>query len=369
MRNSIIFFNNNKNNGFNFVHYDCCESIGSHFAASSNYSNSMYIGIPIQEIDEFFLINDRRNLINYLHLITIAFDIKYSIATEEDIKDIDVSKSGFEANQLVIIKGDVGTTKVVDKNKGEYFVKNTFSNKYFNVTYNAVRYLWYHNYTNMAIIATNIYNTGIIEDPIDIFAIALSYQQGNDRAILPSETIYLDGLLFFRPKAETIADLQRNTPFNTVFFKYPIYFNPIVKIKGSFFEDSESVIEAKDLFGKLVGIEDVNDIPKFMRNNIKLAYDDYLLMKHSYFQIKNHLDSSNLSISKTNPLLLSRDMSTVNIIGVNAMGNSVRLAINIMPLRQEISFTEDPIDMRKENIRKTADKLSEKEMFPNSDPW
>jgi hypothetical protein len=69
------------------------------------------------------------------------------------------------------------------------------------------------------------------------------------------------------------------------------------------------------------------------------------------------------------PLLLSRDTTTVNISAVNAMGNNVRVDINVTPRSHNLSFTEDLVDMRKENIFKAAQTITEKEMFPNSDPW
>jgi hypothetical protein len=195
-------------------------------------------------------------------------------------------------------------------------------------------------YTPMAIIATNLYNLKIIKDNIDILAIMQSYQAKGDRALLQGETIGFNGLLFFRPFEDVANELQANRQFNAVFLKYPIYFDPEVKAKGSFFEDSEATLKAKDLFGKLVGVVDVNDIPKSMKNNISLIYEDYLLMKEEYLRIKKELDAKNYSINFNNAVLLSKELTVVKIYTVDAMGNGHNVQINIMPRKEGLSTTE-----------------------------
>jgi hypothetical protein len=246
----------------------------------------------------------------------------------DDTSDINYSSSGVEDSTSVTIK------ITWDK-------KKTITNKYFNVAYNAMRYLWYHQYTNMAIIATNIFNLKFIQDPMDILAIAFSYQNSTDRAILPSITTDLEGILFFRPKEDNIQDLQKNTPFNNVFYRYPIYFNPKVTIRGSFFEDATSIIEAKELFSKMEGIDNIDDIPSFMINNIKTVYEDYILMKHAYMQIKNELDKLKYAIDRRNPLLLSKDISTLDFNAVDSMGYNKYISINIQSKTNKAYFSED----------------------------
>lgn len=324
MRNSLIFFRSSLKTKFTNQGYDCCESLGDGFK-TRNVGTEMHVVVPIIEIDEFFMINNKENLKLYLEFITNVFDINYSLSSDEEIDNINLHNCGFEdPSKLVFIKIDT------EKNK---------SNKYFNAAYNTMRYIWYQMYTNMAITATNLYKLKIMEDNMDILAIAFSYQNKGDRAVLPSETISLPGLLFFRTKEQVIKELQTGQLFNTVFYKYPIYFDPIVKVRGSFFEDAEAVIKAKELFSKLADVMDINDIPSLMIRNIRLVYDDYLLMKETYLNLKKHLDSNNYNMSRQQPLLLAKGMNTISFSAVNQMGNGVKVNFNINPKQKESLFS------------------------------
>jgi hypothetical protein len=321
MRNSLTFFRSSKTTKFTYVGYDCCESLGNGFK-ERNVGSEMHVAIPVTEMDEFFMINNKENLKLYLEFITDVFGIKYELSSEKEITDINMANCGYtDPSSVVFIKISVE-------------VKN-LSNKYFNAAYNTMRYLWYQMYTNMAIIATNLYKLKVMEDNMDILAIAFSYQNKGDRAVLPSETISLQGLLFFRTKEEVIKELQRDTLFNTVFYRYPIYFDPTVVVKGSFFEDAEASIKAKVLFSKLAEIMDINDIPSLMIRNINLVYDDYLAMKQIYLNLKKHLDSNNYSMDRARPLLLSKTMQVVTFQAVNSMGNGVKVNFNLHPEQKE----------------------------------
>lgn len=327
MRNSLIFFKKHGNSKtFVYNNFDCCQSLGAAFK-DKNYSciPIMFVGIPISEMDEFFIVDDKRNLISYLELITRLFDIVYTLATEDETKDFDTSSTQYEKEQLIFIK----VTTDVER-----------TNKYFLVPYNMLRYLWYQHYTNMAIIATNLYNLNLFEDLIDIIAIAFSYQRNNERAVLPTETFTNKGLLFFRPKIDIQRELSKEgTNFNGVFYKYPIYFNPIVTIKGSFFTEVEMIVEAKELFKRLIGVVDIRDIPISTINNIKLIYDDYLLMKESYDYIKTFLDKDKLVISSGNPVFLSKEMKEVKIKTIDPNGTNRTLSIML-----KASLIEDAVE-------------------------
>lgn len=330
MRHSLIFFKtSNSAKSYAYRSFDCCEALGAHFQ-STNMGETMYVAVPITELDDFFVSNKHDNLRVYLELITECFDITYSLATEEEAKTVDLTTCSQLTNDkpVVIIK--------VNTKKGK-------SNKYFNVAYNAMRYIWYEDYTNMAIIATNLYNMHIAEDPMDILAIAFSYQKKTDRAILPTVSANLEGLLFFRNKAEIIPELQRDVPFNNVFWRYPVYFNPIVKVKGTFFEDAESTVEAKGLFAKLEGMMDVNDLPKLMIKNISLVYKDYMLMKEQYLYIREKLNEGKYTIDKNNPVLLQKGMSSVEIIGVDPTGYSKKLKIMFVPSVEDVPVVKKHI--------------------------
>lgn len=320
MRNSLIFMKSSATvKKYAYVAYDCCEGLGSQLR--SRHGDIMYVAVPIKELDPFFLENNFANLRAYLQLITESFDITYSIATPEELVPVDIKGCSYcDGLEIVVIKIDVG--------------KHSPSNKYFNVAYNAMRYIWYNQYTNMAIIATNLYSMHVIDDPMDILAIAFSYQKHTDRAILPATTDSLEGILFFRSKQEVIPELQKDVPFNTVFFKYAVYFNPVVHIRGSFFDDATSTIDAKSVFGRLEGLMDINDMPKIMIHNIKLIYKDYLSMKPYYIEIKNFLDKERLIVARDRAVLLQKGVESVEFTAADPMGNSKKVKIqlcNVIP--------------------------------------
>ena len=308
MKESKIFFKGN-NKQYTFRNYDCCESLGQGFA--SNGSTKMYVAIPKKEMIDFF---DKENLDLYLDLLSHAFDIPYEVANDSDLNEIDLNGSSISSYEDAIF------VKISPKER--------LSNKRFNVAYNAFRYLWYHHYTNMAIIATNIYKMHIVRDPMDILAIAFSYQETTDRAVLPVVTAELPGLLFFRPKDEMLKDLSNEVPFNTIFYRYPIYFDPTVKVNGTFFTDSSTIIKAKDLFSKLVGIEDLEDIPEFMLNNFQLVYNDYMSMRSEYLLIKRQLDQGKYTMR--GPIYLSKTNNVIDIPVINPAGSHTVIKVNYM---------------------------------------
>lgn len=328
MNNSLIFFKNGTS--YSYKSYDCCESLGMNFMSSSY--PIMYIGIPIAEMDEFFMIEN--NLKSYLSLISESFAVNYEIATKDEISHINDGGSGFDKEKLIFIK---------------VTVSKKHTNKYFNVTYNAIRYLWYKHYTNMAIIATNLYNLNLFKDPMDILAIAFSYQDSNNRAVLPVQTTGISGLLFFRPKADILKELNEGTNFNNVFYKYPIYFNPIVKVKGSFFEESETIIKAKEMIYKLSGVTDVSDIPSFTRKSLDVIKDDYLLMKGAYKTILYELSKHNYALSSGSAVLLSREMNDVKFYAVKPDGTDKLISISFK-LGSEISIEEEQKVVKKQSV-------------------
>lgn len=325
MNTSIIFFRNRSQHNFTFMPWDCCERLGDTF--QTKVGNVMYVGIPKVEIDEFFL--DNANITAYLDLITRTFDINYRLATEEEIANIKetIVESGgakYEKVNLIVIRVEI---------------PGRVSNKYFNVAYNYMRYMWYRHYSNMAIIATNLYRLHVIEDTMDIFAIASSYQTTNNRAVLPQPTDTLPGLLFFRPKKDVIPELQNNTNFNTIFYKYPIYFDPIVKISGSFFTESSIEIKAKENINKLVGVTNVEDIPEVSIKSLRTIYDDYLLMRDFYLTIIANLNVNRYQMRNT--LLLSKAMKSFGIGVTSPDGRNTKVRFEVPWLEKVSVFSEE----------------------------
>jgi len=192
-----------------------------------------------------------------------------------------------------------------------------------------MRYLWYQQYTNMAIIATNLYLLNLLDDALDILAIAFSFQTTNGRAVLPHPTMDIVGLLYFRPFDDILKELEINTLFNTVFYKYPVYFNPEVIVKGSFFEDVEMVIKAKEIISRLVGVMDIQEMPGSMTNNLRLICKDYTEMKSTYLNIIDQLTKMGASMDKNVPLLLSVGKKELQTNILMPTGASKSIKINV----------------------------------------
>ena len=303
MTNSIIFYTRKSSGIINgFIHYDCCEHLGSNI--NDYEAREVYIAIPKKELHDFF---KRESMIaEYCRFITDAFDIEFRLATPEEILTINWNGSKATANTCVVVK---------------HTRRNNITNKHFNSAYNVLRYLWYDHYTNMAIIATNLYLLEVAT-PIDVLAIAHSFQNQGTRALLPTNTDKTGGILFFKDKKDLIKGLQNNTPFNSVFYKYPIYFNPVVEVSGSFFSDCKNTIAAKETFARLGDIDSIEDLPGFIRNNVKVIIDDYSLMKIAYERVSKQIDSMGLQLGFSTPLLLSRNMDQVPATFINPTGSA-----------------------------------------------
>jgi hypothetical protein len=290
MTNSILFYSRPNSGIINgFMHYDCCEHLGSNL---NDYGvKEAYIAIPIKELHPFFK-NNPQMLIEYTRFITEAFDVEFRMATPEEIATIQWSGSKFTAANTVVIK---------------HTRKTNIPNKYFNSAYNVLRYLWYQHYTIIAIVATNLYLLEVAS-AMDVLAIASSFQSQNSRALLPARTDTTDGILFFRPKEDILKGLKCGTLFNTVFYKYPIYFNPTVEVSGSFFSEAKNIVAAKETFARLADLDNIADLPGFVRNNIRIIMEDYVAMKEAYSRVAKQIDSMGVQMSFSVPLLLKRNM-------------------------------------------------------------
>ena len=313
MTESIIFFYNSRIKNYMHSHFDCCESLGSTYegiVGQPAKDRHLYVILPKKEIHPFFLVES--NLSSYLSLISDMFFINYSIANE-DVKYIDTN----QYNEIIKKYGESIIIKIASLEGTRY------SNKQFNAAYNYFRYTWYQHYSNVAIIATNLYNLKILENVEDIFGIASSYQAGNNRAALPRETASLIGLLYFREKNQIFNELLNSSTFNGVFYKYPVFFDPIVVIKGSFFEEASNTLEGKEVIKKLSTIDDISSIPPYFMKSLSLILKDYVQMKEVYNDITKKLDEGRYAMR--GEILLSTSNKKITIDAVNYMGSSTKV--------------------------------------------
>ena len=329
MTNSLIYFKKKGQSKITFTNFDCCENLG--LGILENGRREMYVGLPIKMMDPFFL-DDKENLETYLRFVTECLDIEFRLATNEEVESVDNAGAPEKKEDLIFVKGIMPE-------------KVKITNKHFNSAYNLVRYQWYQRYTPIAIIATNLYRLGYLS-PIDTLAIASSFQKDNVRCLLPTKTNELNGILFFREKEAIIKNLQNNMMFNKVFYMYPIYFNPKIVIRGSFFVDAEREIAAKEEIYKLVGVDDISDLPGSARAAFKIITDEYLVMKQVYTNLTAEMEKNGYAMDFGDPLLLSKSISNKKLIVHNAMGSQTYLFINVD--REKCSATQSKLELTAE---------------------
>lgn len=293
MRGSIIYYKTKSGKAIQLQSWDCCEGLGNSLA--DNRVDNLYIAIPFASTDPFFI--NPENLQKYLDLIYHALGIRYMLAEEEEIKSFmpeSYMPSSPDKNHMVV--------------KGIRDLSKVYSNKYWNCTHTLLRYTWYQSYHHMAIIATNLYKTGMFE-PMDCIAIASSYQPSNDRTLLPTKTDDLKSILFFRKAEKVIPELQKNTLFNTVFYKFPVYFSPEIEVAGSFFSDSKTIIMARDEIRKLSALDGIDDIPPYVMTMLKNIAKKYYEMYSIYEKITESFQKDNLQMSFQDGINLGKDFN------------------------------------------------------------
>jgi hypothetical protein len=310
--------------------WDCCEGLGN--SLTDNRVDRLFIAIPFANTDPFFTNPD--NLQKYLDLIYDALGIRYMIAEEEEIKPIlsdNFMPSSPGKNHMVV--------------KGIRDLMATYSNKYWNCTHTLLRYTWYQAYTPMAIIATNLYKTGLFE-PMDCLAIASSFQPSNDRTLLPTRTQDLNAILFFRKSEFVIPELQKGNMFNSVFYKYPVYFSPEIEIVGSFFSDVKMIVQARNEIYKLATLDTLDDIPIYVMNMLKSIAKKYYEMYNVYEQITAALQQQNLHMSFQDGIRLGMDFENKKHTMTSPMGTSTARYITVKG--SEVIVSEKPIVEQKQ---------------------
>ena len=295
-----------------YVDYGCCEYLGDDVNKSSG-KGKFFIGLPIEDLSEFFKSKD--NLSAYCEFLSLAFDVEYRLATPKEIETIE--------------NNNINEEKI-------FIFANTkkSSNKRFVASYTLFRYVRYHVWENVAITTTNLYKLNIFEDLFDILAIANSYQVDAGRTLLPVDTMDLPGLLYFRSKNEVLKEVDAGKLFNDVFYKYPIYFDPQVTIRGSFFDTFETVVPSKSYIRSLQGIMSTEEVPAKAINTFMNIKNDYLVTKQVYLEIFKKINekSPGFLMDKNKPLLLSLiniESKKFAAYGIDVTGNHKTLNIEI----------------------------------------
>lgn len=280
---------------YSFKSYGCCESLLNHLGGF----HSAYEMISLKDICSDRL-REPEVVDKYVQLVSKFIGITL---TRMDVKDSDVTGCPYAIDDF-------------HKKYAVYQIGKYHSNKHLVAMHNMVRYLWYKEHAEIALSILALDALGIEMDIEDLFALAHSFQSSSNRALTGRPTYAEEGLLYF-PKSETyIKGLSVNTMFNTVFDSRNILIIPSLKIRGSFFDDSEMVINSKISLNSLSS--DESNFPEnFSTEGFKEIITQYLKYKHIYY------DAVKFISNKAGSIYRRFDIKSNNVDGITEINVSI----------------------------------------------
>jgi len=273
---------------FNFKAFGCCETSGSWFKSitvpDDETSNDDFIVLELISINEIKneALKDPIIIEEYLLLISEFLDIPIKKINNPAVSDI--SNPHYKFSSI--------SEEEWNQNYLCFQIGKFMSNKHFVAMHTLIRYLWYE-YDNVINASVNLRRL-FPEIPIeDVFAIAHSFQERNHRALTGKNQLDTLGFIYFRKKKEYLKELKKDINFNTVFDSYNVVIIPKVKIKGSFFEDSEILLESKQFISFLTDSGSDNTIvSRRAFHRVIEIYNEY----KSLFEYISTLKLKNLSL-------------------------------------------------------------------------
>lgn len=291
-------------NYFNFKVFGCCETSGNWFK-NEICANDIVELISLKEIKNEALRNPAI-IEEYLLLISEFLDIPI-----ERIANPAISEIKNLTYSLSVMSEE-------DWNQGYlcFRIGKYLSNKHFVAMHTLIRYLWYDyvNSINATVNLRRLFPTLPIED---VFAIAHSFQERNHRALTGRNQLDTLGFIYFRNRDLYLKDLKKNVNFNTAFDSYNIVIAPKVKIKGSFFEESEILLESKQFISFLTDINSEDSlISKRAFNRVIEIYNEYKSLYEYLVELKNRKFNSYL-IAMCDIIVEDSDLKTIEFEMIN----------------------------------------------------
>lgn len=272
MLHDSFFLTNSGGKSWAFQQFGCCQSIGD-----SLLGKNICEFIKISEIGNEFLEN-KEIIKEYISLVSEFMNIPIEhISIPQDIVGLPDNVSNLKRDEL--------EDKYITFKVGGYL-----SNKHLVATHNLIRYLWYnhegyHSIVNATISIRRELPTLAIED---VFAIAHSFQEKTNRALTGKRNADKFGFIYFKDKSEYLSELKININFNTVFDNKEIVVVPKITIKGTFFEDSEMVIDTKQFTSFLTFFDDhKNDSSNRV---LREVIETYLNYKPLYKEVSSFIN-------------------------------------------------------------------------------
>lgn len=306
MEDSYFLYKKRGGSKFYFKSAGCCESMG--YWAKDN-SSEIYEFISLNEIEDTQLRNPEI-IEEYLALISEFLDITLERISNPTQKEIEQLPSNF--------------TTIVEKDWNEQFIcfkiGKFLSNKHFVAMHTLIRYLWYSRYGYGAVI-NSVINLRRINPEIlieDVFAISHSFQERTNRALTGANQASTSGFIYFKDKSEYLPDLKGNTNFNSVFDSNNIIIIPKVKISGSFFEDSEIILETKQFISFLTDSEASN--PLISNTVFNKILDTYSKYKEVFNFVRKEVHSiSSTRVTKCDIIINDSEAESISFEMTNQM--------------------------------------------------
>lgn len=291
---------------------DCCEALGNNIIGKSMMGDSYkYITVIYKnEIDPFFHNEDNLNI--YMKILANLFNFTNRIVRKEEGI---IYQEDDTFDEIFYIETSIPRSQA--------------TNKWIVAYHTCLRYLWYNLYQNIPILAVNIYKIGATDDPVDILAIASSYQGNTNRALVAAVGDS-DTFLYFPRKEKIHSELKRNKNFNTIFGGSKILYQPKVYVNAGFFENSNpEALNAKDLLSPLSDTTDIEYIPETIIRGVKESVYLYSRARQIVDVVDKEL-ASHQSTLVSNLILDSESLkkNTINVMIFDSFGVPNEVKIN-----------------------------------------
>lgn len=295
MEDSLFLHSRNSGKQYAFKQFGCCEGAGSWF--TSYHSNLICELIKLDYIIDPILSNPDV-IEEYLNLISEFLNIPIERVSNPSISLINNFPFSKTANSEKEWNEEYISFKI-----GKYL-----SNKHFVAMHTLIRYLWYHQLEYHPVINA-VLNLRRLSPKLpieDVFAIAHSFQERTTRALTGRNNFQKFGFMYFNEKDTYLKGLKEEQNFNSVFDGNDISIIPKIKIKGSFFDESEMIFDSKQFISFLTTLDE--SAPLISVSMYNSVIESYLKYKDIYKYLIESIKHPNLCRNR----ILKCDISTTS---------------------------------------------------------
>ena len=269
MRESLFLTKAVNGKSYNVRSFDCCERLSDGLSGGVN----KYELIDLKSI-ELDSLRDPAIIRRYINLVSRFMKIDFEETNDWDnLSTVNYGMTPLSPDRFMVFK-----------------IGKFLSNKHLVAAHTLIRYLWYKGHDRVVEFVLALDDLNFDMSIEDTFSIAHSFQSNSSRGLLGRNTDSMEGLIYFPPSEKYLPMLASNMSFNTVFFSNYITINIKIKIRGSFFDDSEFEIDSKYSLSALPERDSDNAV--FISDSLKDAIQVYLKHKYIYNDALRFLDDN-----------------------------------------------------------------------------